>query len=145
MPIKDNRSSIEASNIMTEIDKSNDSTVLSSIIDTADFDDGVTFVFNFLKATGTPSIVVTKIEESDDSTMATGVTTVPTANLIGTLPTLTAADAENASLNTVGVFGTKRFIRAAVDFTVSPDPVDFVAWVYKTDEVKPAIHPNDGN
>jgi len=145
MPIKDNRSSIEANNVLTEIDKSVDSSEFSSTIDTADFDNGVTFVFNLLAITGSPTVEVTSIFESDDPTFPDPIE-VPTANLIGTLPiTLTAVDVPNASLNTLGVFGTKRFIRAVVNFIVSPGTASFVAWGYKTGEVKAVIHPNDGN
>jgi len=142
MPIKDNRSNIVAARIKHESDLTSDVGVETSIIDTVDFDNGVTLVFNIMQATGTFTMTVLQVDESDDPGMA-GATNVPTDNLIGTLPIITAADVPNASLNTLGVFGTKRFIRAAVDFVIVSGRVDFVASVYKTDEVKPAIHPND--
>ena len=142
MPIKDNRSNIVAARIKHESDLTSDVLVETSIIDTVDFDNGVTLVFNIMQATGTFTMTVLQVEESDDPGMA-GATDVPTDNLIGTLPIITAADVPNASLNTLGVFGTKRFIRAVVNFIVDPGTASFVSWVYKTGEVKAVIHPND--
>ena len=89
-----------------------DGTEVGSIIDTADFDNGIYFALAVeAYTTGTFTLV---IEDSDDDELS-DASVIPAAQLVyGTLPALTAATAEGAALAKEGIFGNKRYVRASV-------------------------------
>lgn len=141
MPIKDNRSDLEVQLAYVRISSAVDETVNTVTIDTADYDNGVSFIFASLEQLG-GTVTVTQILENDIDDVGSA-TVVPADNLIGTLPAITTIDNTATSLNTVGVFGTKRYIWATLQFVVNPNTVTFTVSVNKTPEIRPAIHPND--
>jgi hypothetical protein len=81
------------------------------IIDTADFELGITFIFA-ITAFSAGSFEF-QIFESDADDMA-GEVAVDSDKLIGTLPTLTALTADNTSIDGVGVFSNLRYLRVKV-------------------------------
>jgi len=89
-----------------------DGTEVGSIIDTADFDNGIYFALAVeAYTTGTFTLV---IEDGDDEELS-DASVIPAAKLVyGTLPALTAATAEGAALAKEGIFGNKRYVRASV-------------------------------
>lgn len=143
MPIKDNRSDTEFVAIAHFEDDTNEASQTTTIINTANFDNGVTYLFSALRIDANATFEVEKIEESDDAGMS-GATTIPTDNLIGALPTLTATDTFNTGLATTGVFGTKQYIQATVKLTLNGDTnATLAVYANKIPEVKPAKHFND--
>jgi len=90
---------------------STDTTTLGSIIDTADFDKGITFALSSsLHSAGTFTLL---IEEGDDSGLS-DASVVSGDQLIGTLPALTDVTAELDVLPDVGVISHKRFLRTSI-------------------------------
>lgn len=110
MSLKDIRSDLKQT-LVQKATISTDTTTVGSIIDTADFNLGLMLaVIASAYADGTYTLL---IEESDDSGMS-GAVAVTGDNLIGSLPVLSAVTAAGAVLETVGVFGTLRYIRVSL-------------------------------
>ena len=98
-----------------------DTTTHGSIIDTADFDAGMSF--NYFCTVYGAGTYVPLLEESDASDMS-GSDVVAAANIIGTLAgaTITAANAAGSTgqnLYSFGIFGTKRYVRLSTVSTSS--------------------------
>ena len=83
----------------------------SAIIDTANFDMGI--MFSFAVPDYTDGSYAVTIDEGDDSGLSDAAA-VPANKLIGSLPTLTAVTADNATLSTFGVHSNKRYLRVTV-------------------------------
>lgn len=110
MAIKDIRSNLLSKSAFATAAISTDTTTNGTIIDTADYDAGVMFeVFCTAYTDGTYTPL---IEEGDDSGLS-DASAVADANLIGTEAgaALSAATVGGGVLNTIGVFGTKRYLR----------------------------------
>lgn len=110
-------------------------TTSGSIIDTAGFDLGI--IFEFVVPTYTDGSYAVAIWESDDSGMA-GAVAVPAGNIIGALPTLTAADTGGAIINKVGVFGTLRYLQVKVTSTSVTSGARVVATATQKSNIAPA-------
>lgn len=121
MPVRDN---VTLNNVILAFDAaiSTDTTTNGAIIDTADQDLGVSF---FLGATaytdGTYKLV---LQEGDDSGLS-DATTVPSEKLItvtgldAVADGVTAVTADGDKLAKVGVFSTKRYVRAQIVSTAT--------------------------
>jgi hypothetical protein len=136
MPVQDIRSDLKQTLAFLGIINS-DTTTEGAILDTADWDLGVMFaVACTVYSAGTFNFV---IEEGDDAALG-DASDVTAAQLIGTLAALetTAATAEGATLLTVGVFSTKRYLRINVVSTSSGDAT-IIAVATKKGEDKPVI------
>ncbi len=110
MPVRDQvtNQAVEVAGINLALD--DNETNAGSIIDTADYDMGVYFI-PLLTAwvDGTHTVL---IEEGDDSGLSYA-TTVCSESLIGSLPALGAAAVNGGNVQCVGVFSTKRYVRAS--------------------------------
>lgn len=135
MPIKDIRSNLQPKLAFLAIINS-DTTTNGAIIDTADFDGGI--VFNFLCTVYGAGTYTPVIEESDDSGMS-GANDVADANLIGTEAgaAISAATTSGANLNSIGIFGTKRYVRVKIA-SVSSSTTTIVATFNGVPEVMPS-------
>lgn len=114
---------------------SSDTTTQGAILDTANFELGLMFALALTVFSAGQADLL--IQESDDSGMS-GATTVSGDQLIGSLPSLTAVNANGSEYATVGVISNKRYIRASV---VSTDSADFTANLTATEkgEFKPVV------
>lgn len=118
MPTRDLRSNIKPIQLMNSSITSN-TTTLSAILDTRDFDLGVMLLLKAIlwtDGTYTPTIL-----QSDDPAMA-GAVAVTGLQLIGTIAgvTLTAAQTTSATatIPSVGVVNTLRYIQVSIASTV---------------------------
>ena len=110
MAVKDIRSNVKQ-NLALLATITTDTTTAGAILDTADFENGLMFAEQVSAWTdGTYTLL---IQESADSGMS-GATTVSGDKLIGSLPALGAATVQGAALETVGVIGTLRYVRASI-------------------------------
>ena len=117
MAVRDIATKLDNKIAMNEI-IATDTTTTGAIIDTADFECGCMFVAMIpLFALGSAEF---QVFESDDSGMA-GAVAVPAAKMIGSLPTLLAADADNTTLAKFGVFSNLRYLRISCVSTLSAD------------------------
>jgi len=116
---------------------STDTTTNGAIIDTKDFDKGI--VFTLLCSAYTDVTYTPVLEESDDSGMS-GATDVPDANLIGTEAgaALSAVTASSATLNSIGAFGTKRYLRLKIVSASTSTGATVGAVFHGVTEVEPA-------
>lgn len=113
MPVKDNRSNFEAKLVQTDI-ISTDTTTDGASLDTSNFDGGITFVL--LATAYTDGTYTPIIEESATGAFTGEETAVADANLVGTEAgaAISAAVTEGTVLNTVGIVGTKKFVRMTI-------------------------------
>jgi len=113
MAVKDIRSDLLAKSAFDVQAISTDTTTTGAIIDTADFDSGV--MFTLICSAYTDGTYTPLIEEGDAANLS-DASAVADANLVGTEAgaALSAASAEGANLNTIGVVGTKRYIRLSI-------------------------------
>lgn len=112
-------------------------------IDTSGFDGAKEFTFELLDYTDGTS---TPIIQEDDDISFSGATTVPAANLIGTLSgaTLSAATTQGDTLPTVAVIATtKRYLR--VQETASGVSTGYTLRVgfIGRPNIMPPVYPND--
>lgn len=136
MAIKDIRSNL-LSRLAFRAIITTDTTTTGAIIDTADFDGGV--MFTFLSSVYGAGTYTPLVEESDDSGMS-GATAVADANLIGTeagAALSTAITASGAVLNTIGVYGAKRYLRLSI-VSASATTTTIVAIATGVPEVQPS-------
>jgi uncharacterized protein YjbI with pentapeptide repeats len=112
MPINDIRSNLQPK-LAFLASITTDTTTNGAIIDTADFDGGI--VFNFLCTVYGAGTYTPILEESDDASMS-GANDIADANLIGTEAgaALSAATVSGANLKSIGIFGTKRYVRVKI-------------------------------
>ncbi len=134
MPTRDIRSDLLPKLAFLAIINS-DTTTNGAIIDTKDFDGGYMYTIAstvFGAGTYTPII-----EESNDSGMS-GATDVADINLIGTEAgaAITALTASGANLVSIGVFGTKRFLRLKI-LSASSSTTTIVAFAHAKTELRP--------
>ena len=113
-----------------------DTTTLGAIIDTKDFDGG--FMYTLASTVFGAGTYTPIIEESDDSGMS-GATDVADINLIGTeagavIDALTGA---GEVLKSIGVFGTKRFLRLKI-LSASTTTTTIVAFAHAKPELRPS-------
>lgn len=109
MAIKDIRSNLQ--NTLVDVNAiSTDTTTNTNGFDTSHYDMGFYFAFEVQAYTdGTYNI---HLEESDDDVTYTDV---PSAAILGTSPvTLSAVTADGGTLNTLGAFSNKQYVRAAI-------------------------------
>ena len=117
MPIKDNKSMtdvlyLQRGNIVS------DTVTNSNSVDTADLDNGVTFI-PYLNDTAGGNVALTSIQESTDNGFTDPFVDISTAQINGDLAdfaTLVVA-ADDEILLTIGVFGVKRFVRLVLTST----------------------------
>ena len=114
MPIKDNKSGSEFTLVALE-DATGDGVFQTPAIDTADYGNGITFVpYITVLVAGTTTF--DNVQDSPDGT--TDWQNVASGNINGPIvgDTLGAASAGDI-LQTVGVFGTRRFLRLVFTFS----------------------------
>lgn len=110
-----------------------DTTTAGAIIDTADYELGLMFAVMANNYTdGTYNFT---LEHGLDPALSDAVP-IPTDNIIGLLSdlALTAEDAAGDKLNTVGVFGNKRYVRINAVSTITTLGSDIVAVVTQAAE-----------
>jgi len=115
MPIKDNRSDTRVVTLFNDTVTGN-GVFETAALDTLDFDDGITFI-PYSTSDGSGTVVnITDIQDSDDNSVFQSVSS---DKIIGDLSVLsfTFAITPGTILGTVGVVGTKRFVR--VEYTVT--------------------------
>lgn len=135
MPTKDIRSNLLPKLAFNSIINS-DTTTTGAIIDTADFDGGA--VFDFLCPVYNAGTYTPLLEESEDSGMS-GSNAIADANLIGTEAgaAISAVSASGANLNSIGIFGTKRYVRLSI-VSVTSTTTTIVSTFTGVPEVKPS-------
>lgn len=112
MPIKENATAIKVINAFEPQEIASDTTTTGAIIDTADFDMGVTFamlVYGYTDGTYT-----LKLEDGDNSALTDAAVLDSSQLVYGTLPAISAGAAEGAVMAKEGVHSTKRYVRASV-------------------------------
>ena len=135
MAVQDIRSNLLPRLAFNAIINSN-TTTAGSIIDTTDLDGGI--VFNLLCTVFGAGTYTPVLKESDDSGMS-GATDVPAANIIGSLAgaAITAVSAAGSVLNSIGAFGTKRYLQLSITSTGSTTTT-IVATVEGVPEIMPS-------
>ncbi len=114
MAVKEMRSNIAALIALAATINSN-TTTNGAIVDTANYDLGVTFLLDCTARTdGTYTF---QVFESDDSGMS-GATEVTGEKLVGSVSAITAAIAQAGSVQRLGVIGTKRYLQLRVVSTL---------------------------
>ena len=113
MPIRDIRNNLKPILAQTDV-ISTDTTTDGAIVDTADFDQGV--VFLFLATAYTDGTYTPLLEESATGAFAGEETAIADKNMQGTEAgaALSAADAELGVLGSIGITGTLRYIRSTI-------------------------------
>lgn len=138
MAVKDIRSNLEQVVAFNAV-ISTDTTTNGAIIDTADYDNGVMFCFAcpaYTDGTYTPVI-----QEGDNAALS-DASSVADANLIGTEAgaALSAATAQaDTALNTIGVFGTKRYLRVQIVSASTSSGATITVIGTKAPEVMPDV------
>lgn len=136
-PVQDNRSDqLPEGAFIANI--SSNTTTFGSAISVADFDLGLKF--DVLANNYTDGTYDFRIEESDDVGFSSP-SDVATDKIIGLLSALqiTAVTAQGDQLNSVGVIGTKAFVRIVIDSTSVTTGADIVVVSNKVAEVSPAV------
>ncbi len=141
MPVRDN---VTLNNIVlsTEANITTDTTTNGTIIDTADLDLGVSF---FIGATAyTDGTYKLLIQEGDDAGLS-DATTVPAEKLIevpglqAVTDGVTAITADGDKYFKVGVFSTKRYLRANIVSTATSTGAQISVIVLESPEVLQAV------
>jgi hypothetical protein len=86
-------------------------TTNGSILDTANYDLGLTFALSCVAFTD--GVYTLQVWTSDDSGMS-GEVQLTGDNLIGTAPAVSALSAAGGTLGVVGVIGNKRYVRVKI-------------------------------
>jgi len=113
---------------------STNTTTNGSAIDTAQFVQGVNFVVA-CTAFSAGSFAI-NIQESDTTTSG-DFTDVAAAQLIDSEPTITAVNAAGDTLEKVGVFGTKRYVRAQIVSTGASGSNTFAIVAQQVADIRP--------
>lgn len=135
MAVQDIRSNLKQSLGIYGAIASNTTTV-GAIFDTADYELGL--MFGMAATAYTDGTYDLLIEESDDAGMA-GATTVMGDQLIGSLPSVTAAVSNGDDLATVGVISNKRYIRVSVVSTGTTTGATLLVIATQKAEVMPEV------
>lgn len=137
MPVRDIRSDLEPKLAFLAIINS-DTTTNGAIIDTEAYDLGI--VFNFICTVFGVGTYTPVIEESADSGMS-GANDVADANLVGTEAgaALSAVTAAGANLNSIGIVGTKRYVRVKIA-SVTSTTTTIVATFNGAPEIVPSAN-----
>lgn len=116
MAIKENKSLLEFTVAFND-SRSVMGIETSPIIDTANFDAGLSLVMSLNVVAANGDVEMINLLESDDSGMA-GATTIATNNIIGNLADMTISgnSADNSELPSIGIIGNKRFITFDINF-----------------------------
>jgi len=134
MAISDNVSAFEALDA-GQLAVSADGVVTGTIIDTANSDNGNCFVGKTVSYVDGEYAL--SIEQSNDPTFATGVTTVPDAQIIGSAPTI-QADTVVGPLPKIGCFGNDRYIRLSATATAVTNGSGLSVTAILDREIQPA-------
>ena len=139
MPTRDIRSNL-LPKVAFNANITSSTTTNGAIIDTADYDSGVMYAFMchaYTDGTYTPVI-----EHSDDSGMS-GAVDVPDENLIGTeaQAVLSAVSASGADLKTIGIIGTKRYVRVKITSATVTTGARIVVTAVVQPEILPVYYP----
>jgi hypothetical protein len=107
------------------------------ILDTAHYESGIMFSFAVIDYTdGTYTVT---IQESDDSGMS-GATTVTSNNVIGSLSDLIFTADTGVPMVTIGIIGTKRYVRLKILLTGQTVPnTKMTVNTSKIPEYKPVV------
>ena len=97
---------------------SSDTTTTGAIIDTKDM---VSLYFDMSAADWTDGTYTMKIEEGDAANLSDAAVISTDKLIYGTLPAISAATAEGATLVREGVHSTKRYVRASIVSTLTTD------------------------
>lgn len=138
MPTRDIRSQLESK--LVQLDTiSSDTTTDGASIDTANYDGGV--CFNYICTAYNTGTFTPVLEESDTGAFAGEENVIADANLIGTESgaALSAATAEGGVLNSIGIFGTKRYVRSTIVSSGSTSGTNTIAvTINAVPEVQPS-------
>ena len=137
MPVQDNRSDFEPKLIQTDVITTN-TTVDGSSLDTSDFDGGITFVY--LTTAYTDGTYTPIIEESATGTFTGEETAVADGNLVGTEAgaVISADNAELDVLFSIGIVGTKQFVRSTIVSTGTSTGATISTIVIAEPEIRPS-------
>ena len=113
MPTRDIRSNLESKVVQRDTITTN-TTTDGFIIDTSDFDGGI--VFNFSCTSFSAGTFTPLLEESDVNTFGGEESAIADENMQGTEAgaALTAVTAEGDVINSIGIVGTKKFVRSTI-------------------------------
>ena len=139
MPTHDIRSNLEPK--LAQLDTITTNTTTDGIsIDTSDFDGGI--VFNYICTAFSAGTFTPVLEESATGAFAGEENVIADANLIGTEAgaAITAVSAEGAVLNSIGIFGTKKFVRSTIVSTGASGTNTLVVMIDASPEVKPSAN-----
>ena len=135
MPQLDIRSDLLSNVALTAVVSGNGATA-GAIIDTFNFDLGL--MLQFAATAYTDGTYVFSIEEGDDSALS-DASAVVAAQIIGDLTAIspTAAAVNGDKVQTIGLFGTKRYIRVTVTASVVTTGAAIVVLVVQKASDKP--------
>lgn len=140
MAIRDNKSN----NLVYTLYRTNlssNSTGTSLSVDTASYDNGVTFfLIGVIFGGPTDTISIEKIEESDDNSTWNDVDSSLYIGPLSEVQNMSDSVFQNGNTPSLGVFGTKRFLRAVVSSgAANTGSTTIVVGMNLGVEVKPAI------
>lgn len=137
MPVQDNRSDFEPKLIQTDVISTN-TTVDGASLDTSDFDGGITFVY--LTTAYTDGTYTPIIEESATGDFSGEETAVADGNLVGTEAgaVISADNAELDVLFSIGIVGTKKFVRSTIVSTGTSTGATISTIVIAEPEIRPS-------
>jgi len=137
MPTNDIRSDLEPK--LVQLDTITGDTVTDGFsIDTSDFDGGI--VFNFIVTAFSAGTFTPILEESDTGLFSGEENAIADANLIGTEAgaVLTIATAEGDVLKSIGIFGTKKFVRSTISSSGASGTNTIVVMIDAAPEIMPS-------
>ena len=135
MPIRDIKNDLETKVVLAQLINS-DTTSVGAIIDTQGLDRGL--LYTILSTSRTDGTYTPLIEEGDASNLS-DASAVADANLIGTeaAAALSADTTDGTVLKSIGVIGTKRYLRLSIVSTsVTTGATIAVVAVYSKNELK---------
>lgn len=135
MAIKDNKSPTDVLVLFNDVITS-DGTVITGSVDTAEYDNGITFNPILINDGNGTEITITSVEDSPDDI---NFTTVSNDQLIGNISNLifnTPVVSEDI-IKTLGIIGSSRFVRLILNVTGFTDQVNFTVTVNAGLEVLP--------
>jgi len=141
MPIKDLRSNLKLTKVLNAILDSGP-TVNTIVYDSGE-DESVMFLLEVSVADGGTTISINSIEEDDDAGFSSP-TTVAADKIIGSLfkTAITIAN-HQTKVSSIGVFSTKRYLRAVISNVVGGTGSSFSVIVESNPNELPAIEPED--
>lgn len=112
MAVKEQVTRIKVINALEPQVIGSDTTTTGAIIDTADFDLGVSFAV--LATAYTDGTFTLKIEDGDDAALADAADVDSSMLVYGTLPAVSAGASEGDVMAKEGVHSAKRYVRASI-------------------------------